>query len=291
MKNQTNMPISEDMIRRYTRVRRIKLAVDFVLKLGIIIVFLFPFYWMIVSAFKTTTEIDMYPPTMWPREFVLDGFRAVVSYFDLWPYIRNTIIISLSVLAMQMVTMIPAAYAFAKMKFKGQTFLFTLVLVAQMIPTQLTFISVYIMLSKAGLMKTLWPQILPFGASAHGIFLLRQNFKQVSDELIESAQLDNANLWQIMYRVMLPMAKATLVTVLILCFINHWNGYFWPLVMCNVESVKPISLVIARLKQVEEGVDWAAVMAGNLILTLPTAVAFLLFSKKIIQSMAYRGMK
>ncbi len=291
MNNQSNAPVSEKTIKRYVRVRRVKLAVDFVLKLGLMFVFIFPFYWMVVSAFKSTSEINMYPPTLWPHKFVLDGFRSVFGYFDLWPYIRNTIIISVTVLVMQMMTMIPAAYAFAKMKFKGQTLLFTLVLVAQMVPTQLTFIPIYIMFSKMGIMKTLWPQILPFAVSAHGTFLLRQNFKQVSDELIESAELDNANIWQIMYRVMLPMAKATLVTVLILCFINHWNGYFWPLVMCNVEEIKPISLVIARLKEVEEGVDWAAVMAGNLILTLPTAVMFLLFSKKIIQSLAYRGMK
>lgn len=291
MENQSKTPVSADMIKRYTRIRKARLAVDFVLKLGMIFVFLFPFYWMIASAFKTTYELNQYPPTMWPHRFTLDGFRSVFSYFNLWPYIRNTLVISLSVLVLQMMTMIPAAYAFAKMKFRGKALLFTLVLVAQMVPTQLTFIPIYIMFSKAKMIKTLWPQILPFGASAYGVFLLRQSFMQVSDELIESAQLDNASLWQIMYRVMLPMAKATLVTVLLLCFINHWNGYFWPLVMCNTEDVKPISLVIARLKQVEEGVDWAAVMAGNLILTLPTAAMFLLFSKKIIRSLAYKGMK
>jgi len=291
MENQSKSSISPEQIRRYVRIRRVKLVIDFILKLGLIIVFLFPFYWMVASAFKTTYELNMYPPTLWPHQFTLDGFRAVFAYFDLWPYVRNTIIISVSVLILQMLTMIPAAYAFAKMKFTGRTVLFTLVLIAQMVPTQLTFIPLYIMFSKARLIKTLWPQILPFGASAYGVFLLRQSFMQVSDELIESAKLDNANLWQIMYCVMLPMAKATLVTVLLLCFINHWNGYFWPLVMCNVESIKPISLVIARLRQVEEGVDWSAVMAGNLLLTLPTAAMFLLFSKKIIQSLAYKGMK
>ena len=291
MMKQAEKKITSAMIKRYVIARRIKRAIDLILKLGIILVFIFPFYWMVISAFKTTAEINSYPPTLWPHKLSLDGFRAVFGYFNLWPYIRNTIVISISVLVLQMLTIIPAAYAFAKMKFRGKSVLFTLVLVAQMVPTQLTFIPIYIMFSKAGILNTLWPQILPFGASAYGVFLLRQSFMQVSDELIESAQMDNANLFQIMYRVMLPMSKASLVTVLLLCFINHWNGYFWPLVMCNVEEIKPISLVIARLKQVEEGVDWASVMAGNLLLTLPTAVLFLFFSKKIIQSLAYKGMK
>lgn len=291
MAGNTQRTITAAGIKRHIWMQRIKRVIDVVLKLGLTVVFLFPFYWMVISAFKTTGEINRFPPTLWPQELSIEGFRSVFAYFDLWPYIRNTLVISVTILALQMLTMIPAAYAFAKLKFRGKTVLFTLVLVAQMVPTQLTFIPIYIMFSRAGMINTLWPQILPFGASAYGVFLLRQSFMQVNDELIECAQLDNANLLQIMYRVMLPMAKATLVTVLLLCFINHWNGYFWPLVMCNVEAVKPISLVIARLKQVEEGVDWAAVMAGNLLLTLPTAAMFLVASKRIIQSLAYKGMK
>lgn len=291
MANQSNTPISSDTIKKYVRIRRVKTVVDTLLKIGVMIIFIFPFYWMVTSAFKTSFEIDQYPPTLWPHEWTMEGFRTVFGYFNLWPYIKNTIIITLSCLAMQIVTMVPAAYAFAKMKFKGKTVLFVMILVGQMIPRQLTFIPIYIMFSKAKMLDTLWPQIIPFGVTAHGIFLLRQNFKQVNDELIESALLDNASQWQIMYNIMIPMAKATFITVIILGFINHWNGYFWPLVMCNIEEVKPIALVISRLKNVDEGVNWGAVMAGNFILTLPTATLFLLFSKQIIKSMAYRGIK
>lgn len=278
-------------MKRYRLRRNTAHVLDVILKIILSFIFLFPFYWMMISAFKTNGEIYSFPPTLYPHRPTTQGFTTVFNYFNLWPYIRNTLIITLAVMALQMCTVIPAAYAFAKLKFRGRNVLFTLVLVAQMVPTQLTFIPVYIMLSKAGILRTLWPQILPFGASAYGVFLLRQSFMQVNDELIESAQLDNANLIQIMYRVMLPTAKSTLVTIMILCFINHWNGYFWPLVMCTTESIKPISLVISRLKDVEQGIDWTAVMAGNLLLTLPTAAAFIAFSKKIIQSLAYKGMK
>lgn len=283
--------MKKNQIRRIVLKRNISNAVSASAKILVMATFLVPFYWMLITAFKTYAESIQRPPTLWPHEVTAEAFRTVTSYFNLWPYIRNTLIITVTVMALELITMVPAAYAFAKLKFKGKGILFTLVMISFMLPNQVTFISVYIMMSKAGLMKTLWPQILPFAANAYGIFLLRQNFKQISDELIESARLDNAGEFCIIYKLMLPIAKPTLVTVMLLSFINRWNAYFWPLVMCNDESVKPISLVIARLKDVEQGLVWPTMMAGNLLLVMPVLVLFLLASKKIIASMAYRGVK
>ena len=160
-----------------------------------------------------------------------------------------------------------------------------------MVPGQLTFIAIYFMFADWGILNSLLPQILPSGASAFAIFLLRQNFKQIPEELIESARLDNASEWKIMWRLMIPMSKATVVTTLLFSFIGHWNAYFWPLVMTRDEKLKPITLAIERLKDMERGLDYTVIMAGNIILVLPVVVLFLLFSKKIIQAMAYRGMK
>lgn len=283
--------MKKNQIRRIVLKRNINNTVSVAAKLLVMVTFLLPFYWMLITAFKTYAESIQRPPTLWPHEFTAQAFQTVISYFDLWPYIRNTLVITVTVMALELITMVPAAYAFAKLKFKGKGILFTLVMISFMLPNQVTFISVYIMMSKAGLMKTLWPQILPFAANAYGIFLLRQNFKQISDELIESARLDNAGEFGIIYKIMLPIARPTLVTVMLLSFINRWNAYFWPLVMCNDESVKPISLVIARLKDVEQGLVWPTMMAGNLLLVMPVLILFLLASKKIIASMAYRGVK
>lgn len=165
-----------------------------------------------------------------------------------------------------------------------------------MVPVVITFIPVYIMFSKLRLfgepmINSLWPQILPFGTSAFNIFLLRQNFMQIPEEVIESARLDNASELKIMLKVMLPMAKSTMVTVLLLTFISHWNAYFWPMVMCNTEEFMPISLAISRLSTLEYGLQWPTVMAGSLILTGPVLILFIIASKKIISSMAYRGVK
>jgi sn-glycerol 3-phosphate transport system permease protein len=262
-----------------------------VLKILICAFFAFPFYWMIITSFKTYSESVVFPPTMWPKIFTVEAYKTIFAGLDLRMYLKNSIIIIVCIIAMQLVVMVPAAYAFARYKFKGNGLLFGLVTVAFMVPSQVTFVSVYIMFSRMHLIKTLIPQILPFGANAFGIFLLRQTFKQVPDELIESARLDEASETKIMTHIMIPMAKSTFVTIALLSFISHWNAYFWPLVMTTTEEVKPITLAIEKLKDLEYGTVWPTLMAGNVLLVLPVLILFLIGSKRIIAAMAYRGVK
>ena len=261
------------------------------LKLICCLFFAFPFYWMIITSFKTYTESIQFPPSIWPAELTLEGYFTVFQGLELGMYLKNSLIIIACIIVMQLLVMVPASYAFAKYKFRGQGPLFGLVMIAFMIPSQVTFVSVYIMFSRMGLIKTLIPQILPFGANAFGIFLLRQNFKQIPEELIESARLDEAGEIKIMTHIMLPMAKSTLVTIALLSFISHWNAYFWPLVMTTTESVKPFTLAIEKLKDLEYGTVWPSIMAGNVLMVLPVLTLFLIGSKRIIAAMAYRGMK
>lgn len=278
-------------MNRY-QVRRLATgAVSTVLKLLVCLIFAFPFYWMIVTSFKTYTESILYPPTLWPQNFTLEGYRTVFEGLDVGMYLKNSLIIIVCIIAIQLVVMVPAAYAFARYSFKGHALLFGVVAMAFMVPSQVTFVSIYIMFSKLELMRTLIPQILPFGANAFGIFLLRQSFKQVPDELIESARLDGANELKIMTSIMIPMARPTFVTIALLSFISHWNAYFWPLVMTTTEAVKPFTLAIEKLKDLDYGIVWPTIMAGNVILVLPVLLLFLFGSKKIISAMAYRGVK
>lgn len=266
-------------------------TVSSILKIGVCIFFVFPFYWMIITSFKTYAESVRFPPTLWPKLFTVDAYKTVFEGLNLGMYLKNSLIIIIGIIAIQLVVMVPASYAFARYKFKGDALLFGLVTVAFMVPSQVTFVSVYLMFSKMGLIKTLIPQILPFGANAFGIFLLRQTFKQVPDELIESARLDSAGEIKIMTSIMIPMAKSCFVTIALLSFISHWNAYFWPLVMTTSESVKPFTLAIEKLKDLEFGMAWPTIMAGNVLLVLPVLSLFLLGSKRIIAAMAYRGVK
>ncbi|HSK69759.1 MAG TPA: carbohydrate ABC transporter permease [Candidatus Limnocylindria bacterium] len=262
------------------------------LKVAVILLFVFPFYWMLVTAFKTYSEAILTPPTLWPRNFTFESFRTISQLgIGLWRYAMNSVIITLSIISIQMIVMSLAAYAFAKRKFPLQGILFGIVLVAFMIPEQITYISVFLMMSRFKLISTLWPQILPFGANAFGIFLLRQGFKQIPDEIIESARLDSASEIQIITRIMLPMSKATMVTIAMFSFIAHWNAYFWPLVMTMNDSVRPLTMAIERLRDAEQGLIWNNIMAGNTILVVPVIIVFIFASKKIIAAFAYRGVK
>lgn len=261
------------------------------LKLLLIVIFLFPFYWMIITGFKTYQETIAFPPSLWPKEIQWINFKKVWESGPYLTYTKNSIIISVGTLIIQTLVMVPAAYAFAKFKFKGCSFLFSIVMVAFMVPQQVTFISIFNMMSSLGWLNSLLAQIVPHAANAFGIFLLRQNFMQISDELLESARLDNASEFQILTKVMLPMGKPTLVSILMLSFISRWNDYFWPFIMASTSKVYPLTMGIAALRDVEGAYDWEIIMAGNVILVLPIIIIYALFHRRIVRAFAYSGIK
>ncbi len=264
-----------------------------ILKLLVVACFLFPFYWMLITSFKTYSEAIMSPPSFWPIDFTFEAYQTILTKMNInmTRYATNSVVVTLAVIVIQLVVMVPAAYAFAKFRFFGKGLMFGIVLIAFMIPTQVTFITVYLTMSDWGMIKTLWPQILPFGANAFGIFLLRQGFMQVPDELIESAKLDNASEIKIMSRIMLPMSMSSIITIALFSFVSHWNSYFWPLVMTNTEEMRPLTMAIEKIKSEELGVIWTTIMAGNMILVIPVVIIFLFASKKIIAAFAYKGVK
>ena len=262
-----------------------------ILKILAMVIFVFPFYWMVITSFKTLNESISVPPTMFPFTFNTEAYYIVVTKMNWWSYVRNTVIITISVIVLQLLVMVPASYAFAKFRFYGAGVFFGTVLIAFMIPTQITFITTYLTMADWKLLKTLWPQIIPFGANAFGIFMLRQSFKQIPDEIVESAKLDKASEVQIMTRIMLPMCKSAMVTIAMFSFIGTWNAYFWPLVMSTSEEVRPLTIAIEKLKEIEYGIQWPQIMAGNTLLVLPVVILYIFASKKIIQAFAYRGVK
>jgi len=263
-----------------------------VIKIAVMLAFVFPFYWMLITSFKPYVESMQVPPTLWPRMLSMEGFISTFnSGLNIPRFIINSLIVTSSTIALELVVMVPAAYAFAKRKFPLSGIAFGVVLVAFMIPQQLTYIPIYLMMARAKLISSLWPQILPFGANAFGIFMLRQAFKQVPDEIIESAKLDNASEIKIMLRIMLPMCKSAMVTIAMFSFIGTWNSYFWPLVMTNNDLYRPLTLAIERLRDAEIGIRWNTLMAGNCLLVVPILIVFMLASRKIIEGFTYHGVK
>ena len=280
------------MLREKLRKYLPKLPGD-VLLIFVILLFVFPFYWMGSTAFKTYQEAIRTPPTLIPEVFTLGNLKEIFTGADnILRYACNSLIITASVVVIQVLVMVPAAYAFATREFPFKKALFGIVLVAFMIPEQITYISVYLMFSKARLIDTLLPQILPFGANAFGIFLLRQSFRQINPEVFEAARMDDAGEWKIMLKVALPMCRSSLIATMMFSVIGIWNSYFWPLVMTNSDKFRPLTLYVEKLKQdAEQGLQWNLIMAGNLILVVPILIIYCFGSKQIIKAFTYNGIK
>ncbi|MGE7272991.1 carbohydrate ABC transporter permease [Brevibacillus panacihumi] len=264
-------------------------TIEWLLLIGVGLVFVFPFLWMFITAFKTMPEVYQFPPSWWPNSWQFENFRIAWSSGPFLTYVWNSLIVALGTLVLQFLIGVPAAYSFARYRFKGRNMLFGLSLIALMIPSQVIFLPVYVQMSHWGLVDTLWALILPFGASAFGIFLLRQAFMQVPDEVVEAARLDNASEWKIMWTIMVPLAKPVLVTFGLFSFIYHWNDYFWPLIMTNSDSVRTLPIGISMLKAAEGGKQWNVIMAGNMILVFPILIVFFFAQRHIINAFVYQS--
>lgn len=256
----------------------------------LIVIFLMPFYWMILTAFKTLGEVLRMPPKFWVDSLQWQNFRDAFTRINFLHYTRNSLIITLGTMIGQLVVVVPAAYAFARYQFRGKNALFGIVLATMMIPGQLIFLPVFVMFAKSGLLNTYVSLIVPFIASGTAIFMLRQTFMQVPDSQLEAARLDNASEFKIIYTIMMPAAVPTLSTLALLTFIGTWNSYFFPLVWTTTDAVRTLPLGIQKLQDVE-GLSPQIVMAGNMMLIVPILLVFLIARKQIIKAFTYMGVK
>ncbi len=266
-------------------------ALNAALKLLLIFLIAYPFIWMVFTSFKPYKETTIYPPTLLPTNWTTEGYVKALEMVDVATFLKNSLIVSLTVLVLQYLVIVPAAYAFARCKFRFKGFFFGIVLLGFMIPQQVTFIPIYLMFSKAGLLQSLIPQILPFISNAFGIFLLRQYFMQIPEEIIEAARLDDAGELKIILRIMIPMARPAIFTIGLLSFISSWNSYFWPLIMTNKDAYRTLPIGVAMLNSQEGGRLWNVLMAGNMFLVVPILIVYLFANKQIRKAFAYSGIK
>ena len=268
-----------------------KSVLEMILKTVVLMIFIVPFLWMISTSLQTFEETMAFPPTLVPAWPQWVNFADAMKSGPFLTYGRNSVIITLSIIAIQMLVMIPAAYAFAKYKFRGKNVLFGMVLLAFMIPGQVTFIPVYLMMADWGIGRTLLPQIIPFMTNAFGIFLLRQYFMQIPEEILEAAKLDNASEFKVVRSIMIPMSKSALATIALFSFVSHWNDYFWPLIMTDSASIRPLTIGIAMLRMTEGISNWNIIMAGNVVLVVPILIVYIFCSKQIVKAFVYSGIK
>jgi sn-glycerol 3-phosphate transport system permease protein len=249
-------------------------------------VWVLPYVWMVLTSLKPLDEIARDPTAPFPQRPQLDAYREVFGQVPVARYLVVTVAMAVAIGLLQIALALPAGYALAKLKFVGRKTAFGLVVACLLVPPQLTFVSVFLMFAQVGLTNTFGALVLPFAASALGTFLVRQALLSVPDEIIEAARLDGASELTIIYRILAPLLRPTLVSIFLVSFVYHYSDYFWPLVMTTDDTVRTLPLGVALLKEPGSGVRWHVVMAGNVILSAPVLVLFALAQKHLVRGVA-----
>lgn len=254
--------------------------------------FIFPYYWLFISAFKTREKIFTMPPQFIPEPWVLTNFTDVFGMTNLAGAFLNSTIIAAGHVALTLFLCSLGGYAFAKFRrAPGRELLFAFVLGTMMIPAAITMIPLFIVLTRMLLVDTYWAMILPGAASAFGIFWIRQYIESnVHDDLLAAARVDGCGEFGIYWRIVLPICQPALAALGILTLITSWNNLMWAFVVLRTESMYTMPLLIYLL-QGERRVPYGMVMAGGLLATLPLIIAFLLFQRAFIRGITAGALK
>ena len=275
----------------------------------VLVITIFPFYWILRTALSNNFALLTDPSSLLPVGFTLGAFRRVLGLataqeavseggsgasIQIGHFILNSLIYAtLSTVLIVFFSAI-AAYAFARLRWRGREFMFSLFLCALMVPGILTLLPNFVLIKDLGLLNSFAGMILPTALfSAFNIFFLRQFMLGLSTETEEAALIDGAGRIRVFFQVTLPMSSGPLITLSILGFITAWNDYFWPLLVTSDDSVRPLTLALAVFKQSspQSAPDWAGLMAATLIAALPMLVLFMVFGKRIVNSIGFTGIK
>ena len=275
----------------------------------LILITLFPFYWMLRTALSTSKSLFSDPASLLPVDFTWGAFKRVLGLgtpaeaqaeggsgaaVNFWLFLRNSIVYATLSTAGQVFFSALAAYAFARLRWPGRDKVFFIFLTALMIPPIFIMLPNFILIKNLGLLNTFPGLILPyFFMTPFAIFFLRQFFLGINKEIEEAAKLDGAGHWLIFFRIILPMSWAPIITLFILTFITQWNEYFWPLLVGSNDKTRVLTVAIGvfRSQTPQGSPDWAGLMAAVLVAALPILILFFAFARKIVNSIGFSGVK
>lgn len=260
----------------------------FVLMLGVVLT-LFPFLWMLLSSFKSNIEVIQAPPTVFPAQWVLDGYRRVLERNIVTPYL-NTVIVSVCIVGFQLLTGSMAAYAFARLRFPFKNALFALILCMIMVPSHMTLIPKFKLISGMGFGNTLFGIMLPNAISVTVTFFLRQSFLCFPKELEEAAVIDGCSRPRIFTRILIPLNKGILTAMGVMVLLFAWNDLLWPTVIVTSEKNRVLSMFIALCKG-QYVTDYGFLMAASVCAVLPMIVVYAIFQKAFVSSIVMSGIK
>lgn len=257
------------------------------------IIVLFPFYWMILTSLKSYgTYNGEYIPKFFVSNPTLENYTQAFTAVPLARYFLNTLIFTVVTTALMLIVVVLAAYAFARLDFKGKNFTFTAFLSLMMIPNELVIITNFVTITNLGLRNTFTGLILPSVTSVFYIYLLKENFQQIPDSLYKAAKVDGTSDLKYLFKVMIPICKPTIVTVVILKVIECWNAYVWPRLITDNEMYFLVSNGIQTIRESGFGRENVpAMMAAVVLISIPLIVLFLIFHKKIMEGVSRGGTK
>ena len=274
--------------------RRTMRALQYIAATLFTLVMLFPIYWMIISSFKTSEELLNPVPTLWPLEFNFQNYPNVLRRAPFLKYFYNTMIMTAFIMLGELTLGVLAAYGFSKGNFPGKNVFFLIVLGALMVPFQVTFIPIYVMVSRLNWLNSFPGLVVPNLVSAYFIFMLRQAFMSVDDSYIEAGRIDGMGRIGTIVHVLCPMCAPTLITLSILSFIGGWNSYFWPKMITTTDVRRTIAVGVTYLRQTFSGLEtsnYNEIMAGAVMGIVPIILLFLILQKYIMTGMSKAAMK
>lgn len=251
---------------------------------------MFPFFWMVLSSLKTNNAVFTVPIQWVPKTFQWRNYADIWHKSDMFTWLTNTVFLSVAVTALQLFTGSFAAYGFSKVRFRGRNTLFLLYLATIAVPWQAYMIPQFILMSRLHLSNTLWSIVALQAFSAFGVFLMKQFYETIPDELSEAARLDGLSEYGIYRRIMLPLSIPALASLTLLTFVNTWNDYLGPLIYLRDPEIWTIQLGLKTFVG-QYNADYALIMTGSVLSVLPIAVIFLLGQRYFVEGIATSGLK
>jgi len=258
---------------------------------AVALVEVFPYLWMLSTSLKDLPSVTQFPPTLLPHPPRWDNYAKAWSSGPFLHYAMNNVIQTLGILVLQLFFGCLAGYGFSKTRFRGRDACFLIVIACLVVPPQVRFVPLYMLFSKLGLLNTYASLILPYAVSALGTFLIREAFMQISDDIVDAARVDGAGVLTIIFRIMAPIARPTLVAFSLFSVVYHWNDFFWPLVMTTNEAVRTLPIGVAMLREEGTGARWHIIMAGSMFVVAPVLLVFAVAQRHIIRAFTFTSLK
>ncbi len=254
------------------------------------VIFLIPFAWMISASLKESKDVFTYPIVWIPHTLVFENYRVIWEKIKLLTYFWNTAKLTVIITLIQIFTSSLAAYSFAKLQFKGRDILFLLYVGTIAIPWQAYMIPQYIMMGKLNLVNTHTGYILMQAFSAYGVFMMRQFYMGVPNELLEAARIDGMNEFKIYAKIMLPLSKSAIATLCITTFVFIWNDFMGPLIYFSTDAKKTLQIGL-RFFITENSADYNLIMAASVVSLIPVLILFVALQKQFVEGIATSGLK